>query len=175
MFLAACSSWKRSKILQPFRQGRTVTVNPRRGSQDKEPWRSLDLTAITGQTIENTHLFDVHLGETVVPYATLDPLKALLPLKSGDGEIPVAANGVEESGSAGWKGECATRWATISSLWQENKAKANRLNLLGRLDYHGELSAQLRWQRDCGDRPLRIVYTQSGTAYCLHLSTASPF
>ena len=60
--------------------GQTVTVNPRRGSQDKEPWRSLNLAAITGQTIEKTHLVDVHLGETVVPYATLDPLKALLPL-----------------------------------------------------------------------------------------------
>ena len=46
--------------------GQTVTVNPRRGSQDKEPWRkNLDLTAITGQTIESEHLFDVHLGETV--------------------------------------------------------------------------------------------------------------
>ena len=30
----------------------TVTVNPRRGSQDKAPWRNLDLTEITEQTIE---------------------------------------------------------------------------------------------------------------------------
>ena len=37
------------------------------------------MAAITDQTIEDTHLFDIHLGETVVPYATLDPLKALLP------------------------------------------------------------------------------------------------
>ena len=69
--------------------GQTVTVDPRRGIHDKEPWRTLDLSVITGQTIEKTHLFDVHLGETVVPYATLDPLKALLPLKRGnDGVIP---------------------------------------------------------------------------------------
>ena len=61
--------------------GQTVTVNPRRGVHDRKPWRDLDLTAITGQTIENQHLHDVYLGETVVPYATLDPLKALLPLK----------------------------------------------------------------------------------------------
>ncbi len=54
------------------RAGRTATVNPRRGAQDKEPWRSLDLTAITSQTIESNHVYDVHLGETVVPYATLD-------------------------------------------------------------------------------------------------------
>ena len=62
------------------RVGQTVTVNPRRGSQDKEPWRSLNLTAISEQTIETAHVFDVHMGETIVPYATLDPLRAVLPL-----------------------------------------------------------------------------------------------
>ena len=56
------------------RAGQTVTVNPRRGSQDKEPWRSLNLTAISEQTIETAHVFDVHMGETIVPYATLRPI-----------------------------------------------------------------------------------------------------
>ena len=51
--------------------GQTVTVNPRRGPYDKNPWRSLDLTPIIGQTIEKTHVFDVHLGETLAPYVTL--------------------------------------------------------------------------------------------------------
>ena len=32
--------------------GQTATVDPRRGPQDKEPWKDLDLTSITGQTIE---------------------------------------------------------------------------------------------------------------------------
>ena len=68
---------------------RTVTVNPRRGSQDKQPWRGLDVAEITGQTIETQHLFTIHLGETVIPYATLDPLKGLLPLTRGEFEIPV--------------------------------------------------------------------------------------
>ena len=72
----------------------TVTVTPRRGSNDKKPWRNLDLEAITQQTIESQHLFDVYLGETVAPYTTLDPLKALLPLKQDDYEIPVDPNGV---------------------------------------------------------------------------------
>ena len=39
------------------------------------PWKDLDLTAITGQTVEDRHLFDVHLGETIAPYITLKPLK----------------------------------------------------------------------------------------------------
>ena len=74
----------RSKSTTLVKAAQTVKVEPRRGTNDKAPWKTLDLTAITGQTIEKAHLFDVHLGETVVPYATLTPLKALLPLKQGD-------------------------------------------------------------------------------------------
>ena len=43
--------------------GQTITVDPRRGTFDKDPWRGLDLTAITGQTIEARHVFNVHLGK----------------------------------------------------------------------------------------------------------------
>ena len=63
--------------------GNTITVNPRRGSQDKAPWKDLNLNEITSQTIERNHLFDVHLGETVAPYVTLEPLQALVPYKDG--------------------------------------------------------------------------------------------
>ena len=59
----------------------TVTVDPRRGKQDKEPWKSVDLTGLHGKTVEDNHLFDIHLGETVAPYRTLEPLKALFPVK----------------------------------------------------------------------------------------------
>ena len=66
------------------------------------------------------------------------------------------------------------RWQTVSRLWEENKRPVNRLNLLGRLDYHRELSSQLEWQRNPGDRPLRVVYTQGGesTGALLHDSGA---
>ena len=47
--------------------GQTLTVSPRRGSQDKEPWRSLDLTTLTTQTVESQHVHDVYLGETFGP------------------------------------------------------------------------------------------------------------
>ena len=148
--------------------GQTITVNPRRGSQDKEPWRSLDLTAITGQTIETQHGYDVHLGETVVPYATLSPLKAVLPLRSG--EIPTAPDGVGGIRLGGLERRMRERWRTISSLWEEKKAAANKLDLLGQLDYYGKLSAQLDWQRNPGERPVRVVYSGSGapTAALLH-------
>ena len=148
----------------------TVTVNPRRGSQDKAPWKDLDLTDIVGQTVENRHLFNVHLGETVAPYVALEPLKALLPLKRGDIAIPTDDDGPGGIRLGGLERRMRERWQTVSRLWEGNKALANRLNLLGQIDYMHKLSSQLEWQQDAGDRPVRVVYTKSGepTAALLH-------
>ena len=142
--------------------GQTVTVNPRRGSQDKEPWRNLDLAAITGQTIETQHVFDVHLGETLVPYKTLDPLKAVLPLKPTDSGLPADVKGVGGVRLGDLERRMRDRWLILSSLWEENKGSANKLRLLEQLDFYGKLSAQLEWQRNPGDRPVRVVYNSSG-------------
>ena len=54
------------------------------------------------------------------------------------------------------------RWQTISSLWETNKTKTNRLNLLGQLDYMGKLSSQLEWQGSPVGSRVRVVYTKSG-------------
>ena len=138
--------------------GQTVTVNPRRGSQDKAPWRTLDLTAITNQTVEKTHLFDVHLGETLAPYATLSPLKAMLPVKSGGG-IPVDPDGVGGIRLGGLERRMRDRWRTVSGLWEKNKTAANKMDLRAQLDYYGKLSAQLDWpRRSPGERSVRVVY-----------------
>ena len=148
----------------------TVTVNPRRGAQDKAPWKYLDLTALTGQTVEKRHLFSVHLGETVAPYVTLEPLKALLPLKQGELIIPADGDGTGGIRLGGLEQRMRERWQTVSLLWEENKALANNLNLLSQLDYMGKLSSQLDWLQDSGGRPVRVVYTKSGepTAAILH-------
>ena len=143
--------------------GQTVTVNPRRGAQDKDPWRNLNLDTIMNQTVETRHVHDVHLGETLVPYATLDPLNAVLPFKIRQRRIPTnpgRTGGVRLGALARRMRE---RWQTVSDLWEENKAVANRLDLLGQLDYYGKLTAQLDWQKDSGERPVRIVYSASGT------------
>ena len=148
----------------------TITVNPRRGSQDKPPWKNLDLAEITGQTIETAHVFDVHLGETVVPYATLEPLKAVLPLKQGDSELPTDESGVGGIELRGLARRMRERWQIISRLWDENKQPVNRLDLIGRLNYHRELSSQLEWQKNTAERSVRVAYTRSGepTAALLH-------
>ena len=151
----------------------TTTVNPRRGNLDKAPWKDLDLTAITGQTVENRHLFDVHLGETIAPYVTLEPLKALLPLKQGDVAIPTDDDGPGGIRLAGLERRMRERWQTVSRLWEDNRALANGLNLLERLDYVRNLSSQLEWQRNPEGRPVRLVYTSSGqpTAAILYHDT----
>ena len=140
----------------------TVTVNPRRGSQDHAPWRDLDLTSITGQTVESRHLFNVHLGETIAPYIALKPLKALLPLKQGDATIPAEADGPGGIRLGGLERRMRDRWQTVSAFWEGNKAPANQLHLLGQLDYLHKLSSQLEWQRDPEIRPVRIAYAGSG-------------
>ena len=142
--------------------GQTVTVNPRRGSQDKEPWRSLDLFAISEQTVEAPHVFDVHLGETIVPYATLDPLRAALPLRRGEFRVPSADDGVGGIRLGGLSQRMRDRWRIVSSVWNENRAAANKMGLLGQLDYYGKLSSQLEWRQNPGNRPVRVAYNQSG-------------
>ena len=97
------------------------------------------------------------------PYVTLEPLKALLPLKQGDDAIPTDANGTGGIRLGGLERRMRERWQTVSRLWEGNKALANNLNLLERLDYVHNLSSQLEWQRDAGDRPVRLAYASSGT------------
>ncbi len=141
----------------------TVTVNPRRGSQDKAPWRDLDLSAITGQTIEETHVFDVHLGETLVPYATLEPLKAVLPIRQDKERLSKDGNPLSVLDSSGLQRRMRGRWRTVSRLWEVNRAEANKLSLLGQIDWWGKLTAQIEWQQDNGEMPVRVIYNQSGT------------
>ena len=145
-----------------LRAGGTMTVSPRRGSQDKAPWKNLDLTDISNQAIETEHVFNVHLGETLVPYATLDPLKAVLPLKHGDIAIPGDSQGVGGIDLGKLELRMRERWQAVSDLWQAHKSPVNKLNLRDQLDYYGKLTAQLAWRLDTGDRPVRIVYSSSG-------------
>ena len=147
-----------------IRAGRTVTVNPRRGSNDRSPWKDLNLDKITGQTIETAHLFNAHLGETLAPYAMLDPLKVVLPLKHNDARMPSDTNGVGGVRLGGLERRMRQRWQTISDLWDENKASATRLSLLENLDHYGKLSSQLEWRNSPGVRPVRVVYSAGGRA-----------
>ena len=119
------------------------------------------IAPITGQTVENRHLFDVHLGETIAPYVTLEPLKALLPLKRGDAAIPTDQNGPGGIRLGGLERRMRERWQTVSTLWEGTKESVNKLNLLGQMDYLHKLSSQLQWQSNPGNRRVRVLYNQS--------------
>ena len=147
------------------RAGQTVTVNPRRGSQDKRPWRDLDLTAITQQTIEAAHLFEVYLGETVAPIRDARSADGAVCRLSGKialqyPQYPLMLTAWAAFASAAWNGECAERWQDqLAAFGSKTNPPNNKLNLLGQLGLStASLSAQLEWQRDSGDRPVRVVY-----------------
>ena len=138
----------------------TALFNPRRGSQDKKPWKTLALVELAESTVETVHVFDVHLGETVAPYVTLPPLRAVLPIST---ETEIERNDItDDVYPESLRQRTRTRWQAMSHLWNENRGANNKKTLLGQLDYVNKLSAQLAWQRDNKDRPLRVVYTSSG-------------
>ena len=151
---------------------RSITVIPRRGSNDKEPWKSLNLEAITGRQVEMSHAYAVYPGESIAPYVTLEPLLAVLPVRYSDRAFPVDPEGPGGIGLGGLERLMRERWQTISRLWEENKSPNNRLSLLERLDYHRELSSQLDWHRELPPKDendprqdyqrSRIVYTSAG-------------
>ncbi len=151
-----------TKSSATIRAGSAVTMNPRRGSYDRVPWKDLPLLELAGQTIENVHVHDVCTNETLVPYATLEPLKALLPLKRGDSALPIDDHGPDGVRLGGLERRMRERWRTVSRLWEENKGIGSKLSLMGNLDYQRKLSSQLAWQNNPGNRPVRIVQSQGG-------------
>lgn len=122
------------------------TVRSRRGSLDRAPWRNLpDQIGV----IEEIFIRPTYLGEHVLPFRTFAPSEAVVPydgtrlLSGSDDRID------RYPGLAGW-------WRGAEEVWRANRGAANRLTLLGRLDYNGELSAQFP------TAPLRVAYTKAG-------------
>ena len=142
--------------------GGTITTNPRRGVYDREPWRSLDLHALQTGTVESDHVFDVHLGETVVPYATLDPLRAVLPISHRSGELDMDDSDSSGIYAGSLQFRMLWRWREINKLWEHNRRSTNTLRLIDQIDYYGKLSSQLEWMQDNKGRSVRIAYTGAG-------------
>ena len=119
-----------------------VHTTPRRGAQDKEPWRSLDLSHLHRLPIEREYIWDVHLGETLAPYIMLEPLKAILPMSHESPYLeldPDVPGGLDSSSLAR---RMRRRWEQISQLYLEHKPANNKGGLLGQLDHFHALSAQ---------------------------------
>ena len=111
----------------------------------------------------------------MVPYATLGPLKAVLPFRHGDDEIPKDGNGPGGINLSGLDQRMRGRWRTISDCWDTYKAAANRLSLVDDLDYLHKLTSQLQWRPDDGSRPIRVVQTEAGQPTAALLAEATTY
>jgi len=121
-----------------------LSVASRRTTLEKKPW--INVPTRHG-TIERQFVQDIHLGETVVPYRLLPPLRAVLPLLPGG----ILTQGQIEEHSA-----LAVWWQDAEQAWDANKSRADDSALLDRIDFHGQLAAQLPAAAH------RVVYTASG-------------
>ena len=140
----------------------TITTVPRRGSQDNQPWKSLSLTNLADRTVENNHVFNVHLGQTIVPYSTLEPWVAVLPVDKVGKQLEFEPPNSHGIASRSLQRRMRQRWTDMNVWWDENKSVNTSLELIDQLDYYGKLSSQLEWQRNPSERPIRIVYSGAG-------------
>ncbi len=147
----------RSKI----RPADTQVTRPRRGRFDKKPWKDLHLSHFHNMTVESDHIFDVHLGETLVPYATLEPLQVILPARKASLRIPTRGDspGGVDPFSMGVR--VRNRWRSMAEFWDANKKPNDDKSLVEQIDYFGKLTAQFDWMRS-GDGQIRIAYAGSG-------------
>ncbi len=151
-------------------------IRPRRSKSEKSPWKDLPdefIRQLSGP-IESPHVFEVFLGETLIPFALLDPLKAVLPI--GDRwQGPVISESQDAVGGIDFRilGErMRERWRTMhrlrsGELWKEvTKVQ----DLIKGLDYYGKLSIQTTK----GSSPVRLVYNSSGRPTAAVLDNPGP-
>ncbi len=150
-----------------------VRTSPLRSAQEKAPWKELDPPELQNMPIEEEHVWAVHRGDTVAPFTLLEPLHAVLPLRTGTDLLAplrsgsdTAIHGIEPS----LLGErMRDRWDTVNRLWEQHKRANSRLDLLGQLDYMRKLSSQAGY----GTGP-RLVYSSSGRPTAAVLDDPAP-
>ena len=122
-------------------------VISRRTRQEKEPWKSVP--SLSGN-VEVEFLRPLYLGESIVPYRTLDPQLAIVPWDAESGALLDGA-GAQAGGHAN-----LARWLKkAEALWSAKGT--GRRTFRQQMDYYGQLSAQF---------PIagtRVVYAASGT------------
>jgi N-6 DNA Methylase len=127
-------------------EGRAL-VRSVRSANEKKPWK--ELAGLEG-VMETEFIRSVFVGPSVLPYRTLTPDAAVLPL-DGKGLLSEDRRG-RYKGLDPW-------WSRVCHVWLEHRS-SKRLSLPERLDYHRELSNQYPIQ------PVRIVYSKSGMHLC---------
>ncbi len=142
-------------------------VSTVRSPQEKQPWKDLDVSdlEVVG-SVEGEHVFEVHRGDTIAPFVTMEPCQAVLPIRAGDDSVPRQADGTLDYLKVGERAR--RRWRTIEQLWEQHKSGHNKLSLLDQIDYFGKLESQMPVHE------ARLLYSKSGqpTAVALIASSA---
>jgi len=121
-----------------------IAVASRRTTLEKPPW--INLASLRG-TVERQFVHDIYLGETVTPFRLLTPPQAVLPVTATD---LLTEHEIEEHPAlSAW-------WTNAQAGWDANKSKADDSDLLDRINFHGQLGAQVPAARH------RVLYTASG-------------
>jgi hypothetical protein len=121
-----------------------IRVQSRRSSLEKGKWKELDPSP---RVVESRFFHEAHFGETVVPFGVLAPRGVLVPID--DGKLLNRSEINDFPDLASW-------WSVAEQMWDQNKSNADSSELLERLDYLGQLSAQLP------PAAHRVVYTKAG-------------
>jgi hypothetical protein len=125
-------------------QGRRA-VTSFRNNLEKKPWK--DCASLTAN-VEKKFIRPVYLGETVLPFRTVEPREAVLPIT--DDGIMVPAEIALHDGLSEW-------WNGAEAAWAANRPTSETAPLSERMDYHAQFSSQLPTS------PVRVVFVASGT------------
>jgi len=128
-------------------------VSSRRSTQEKRPWK--DVATLT-HAVETRFVHPMHLGESVVPFRLLNPLLTVLPLTGT--KIMSRSDIDSHAGLSAW-------WAEAEEQWEVNKSSQDTSAFLDRIDFHGQLSAQLPITST------RVVYSASGSTLAAAICT----
>lgn len=119
-------------------------VTSYRNSLEKRPWKDRDSLKAN---VENRFIHPVYLGEQVLPFRTLTPREAVIPV--GEKALLTADEVELHEGLNAW-------WSDAEAVWETHRPATETKPLRERMDYHAQLSAQLPIAAT------RVVYTASG-------------
>ena len=126
-------------------------VRGRVGNLDKSPWKNIKPPQ---GPIEKQFLRSALLGESVAPFRLLEPVCAVIPWEEKYKGLMTAKKADK------WGHDKLAAWLKkTEALWEQHKQ--SNMSLLGRIDYHRELSSQFSSGPIIAS--MRVVYTASGT------------
>lgn len=134
--------------------GRTKVASSR-STQEKPPWKHQP--SLSG-TVEKSVVRDVFLGESIAPYRPLTPRRAVLPLT--EDRIMTSTEVDALPGASTW-------WSDVEASWEAGRKPSEKLPLLERFDFHGQLTSQLPVANH------RVVYSKAGTSLAAARITSS--